>query len=140
MRRSDLLALVGVFLMSCEGVSFAMGPLFRQLYLPRINAWEFPIAIAGWALASCGPILVAALFWRLAGRFSAGWLLHVLLLPCFYALLLAGNWLMLSAVDVPDFDVTMGAPILPAFFCILVITVVYFSALAVKRVSNREPD
>ena len=135
MKRSDKLALAGAIIMSCQGVSFATGPVFR-LYAPEITAREFPVAIAGWALASYAPILVATLFWRLATRFSTGWLLHLLLLPCLYALLLAGSRIMLSTVNDPDFDNSLGAPIMPALFCALVVTVVYFSALAVKQVSR----
>ena len=136
MKRSDMLALAAAALMSCEGAMFANGPVFRELYLPQITAWELPVAIMGWVLASYGPILIAALFWRWADRFSAGWLLHILLVPCLYALLLAGSRLMLSTVNDLDFDNTLGAPIMPGMLCDVAVMAVYFPALAVKQLSN----
>jgi hypothetical protein len=129
-------ALAGAALITGQGVLFARGPVFREIYGPEITGWELPVAIAGWVLASYGPILAGALLWRWADRFSKGWLLHLLLVPCLYALLLAGARIMLSTVNDPDFDNTLGAPIMPAFFCAFVVLVVYFSALAMKRVSK----
>ncbi len=41
---------------------------------------------------------------------------------------------MLSTINDPDFDSTLGAPIMPAMLCILVVMVLYFSALAVKQI------
>jgi len=137
MRRSGTLALTGVILMSCQGVLFATGPIFR-LYARDITAWELPVAVAGWALASYGPILVATLFWRWADRFPKGWLLHLLLLPCLYALLLAGRRIMGSTVIDSDFDSTLGAPIMPALLFSVVVMAVYYSALAAKPVSRRQ--
>lgn len=131
-----MLAMAAAALMSCEVAMFANGPVFRELYLPQITLSELPVAIAGWVLASYGPILVAALFWRWADRFSAGWLLHLLLIPCLYALLLAGSRLMLSTINDPDFDNTLGAPIMPGMLCDLAVMAVYFSALAVKQLSK----
>jgi hypothetical protein len=138
MNRSDKLAVVGAVIMSYEAFSFAIGPVIG-LYLPEITACELPVAIAGWVIASYGPIVVATLFWRLADRLSMGWLLHILLVPCLYALLLTGERLMLSTVSDPDFDGTLGAPIMPAMFCDLVVIVVYFSALVAKQVFKSRP-
>ncbi len=133
MRLSGTLALIGAILVSCEGAFFAAGPVFRELYLPQIAAWNLPVAIAGWALASYGPIVVAAFFWRGADRFAQGWLLHLLLIPCLYAVFLTGDRVMLNTVNDPDFDSTSGAPIMPAMLCILAVIIVYFLALAIKR-------
>jgi len=74
--------------------------------------------------------------WRWADRFSAGWLLHLLLIPCLYVLLLAGQRIMLSTVNDPDFDASLGAPIMPAFFCDLAVMAIYFSALGAKQASK----
>lgn len=137
MRRSDTLALAGTILMSCQGVLFVTGPIFR-LYAPEITAREIPVAIGGWAIASFGPILVAALFWRWADRKPKGWLLHLLLLPCLYALLLAGWRIMGSTVVDSDFDSTLGAPIMPSLLFSVVVMAVYYSALAAKQMSRRQ--
>lgn len=132
MRLSDRLALAGAALMSGAGILFAHGPVFRTFYAPELTAWTYPVAIAGWVLASYGPILVAALFWRWADRLSKGWLLHLLLIPCLFGLLIAGARIMGSTVVDSDFDNTLGAPIMPATFCALIVIAVYFPALAVK--------
>jgi hypothetical protein len=106
------------------------------LYAPDITAWELPVAIAGWALITYGPILTAALFWKWGDQFSNGWLLHILLIPCLYALLLAGERIMGSTVRDSDFDGTLGAPVMPAMLCALVVIAIYFSALAAKQISR----
>jgi len=136
MRRSDTLALAGAILMSFQGVLFATGPVFRSFYAPDITAWKLPVWVAGWALITYGPILTAALFWRWADRFSHSWLLHILMIPCLYALLLAGGRSMGSTVRDSDFDSTLGAPVVPAFLSALVVIAIYFSALAAKQISR----
>lgn len=123
--------------MSCQGILFARGPIFR-LYAPEITAPELPVAVAGWAIASYGPLLIAIFFWRWADRFSSSWLLHVLLLPCLYAVLLAGWQIMGSTVVDSDFDSTLGAPILPSLLCAIVVMAAYYAAVAVKSVSRRQ--
>jgi len=131
MRLSDKLALGGAIFMSVESVGFAIGPVFR-LYAPEITGWELPLAIAGWVLASYSPILVAALFWRWADRFAKGWLLHLLLIPCVFVPVLAGERMMQATVSDVDFDDTLGAPIMPALLCLVAVVAIYFSALAVN--------
>lgn len=138
MKLSNKLALAGVIAVTLVGAaftrSFAYKLYFEQLPIGRpMPTGQFLTAVAGWALATYGPILVAALFWNLAKRFPVLWILHVLLPLCLYRLLFAGNALMLSALEVGDFDATMGGPIMPAFFVIIVTLVVYFSALIVSK-------
>ena len=96
---------------------------------------ELPIAVVGWVIVTYGPIIVATLLWGLAKRSSASWLLHFLLLPSFWALLVAGNSLMLSTLNVPDFDDTLGAPIMPALLVMTLTTALYASALVIGRLS-----
>ena len=137
MRRSSKIALIGAILMSCQGILFATGPIYR-LYAPEITVLELPVAVAGWAIASYGPLLVAVLFWRWADRFSRGWLLHILLLPCLYAVLLAGWRIMGSTVVDSDFDSTLGAPIMPSLLCAIVVMTAYYAALAGKLASRQQ--
>jgi hypothetical protein len=131
MNRSDGLALAGVIVASFAGINFAR-TFADHPYFSGKPFWELSIVAAGWMLATYGPIITAALFWRLAKRSALPWLFHVLLLPMFYGLLLAGNAVMLSMLDVPDFDDTLGAPMMPAFFCTIATAIVYFSALAAR--------
>lgn len=133
MSRCDKLALAGVIIVSRMGVAFTKSSAYHW-YFSQMPLGKLLIAIAGWALATYSPILVAALFWRVAKRSKVAWLLHVLLLPSFYGLLVAGNRLILSTLQEPDFDNTLGAPIMPALLVNVATVAVYFSALAVKRV------
>jgi hypothetical protein len=133
MNRCDQLALAGVLIVSLWGVEFTRSFVY-DLYFGRMPVGTLLVAAAGWVIATYGPVLAATLFWRLAKRFPMPWFVHVLLLPSFYALLAAGNLLMLSTLDVPDFDNTLGAPIMPALFVAIATMLVYFSALAVECV------
>ena len=129
MNRSDKLALAGVILVSLEGAAFTRSFAYH-LYFDGMPMGKLLIAASGWVLATFGPIRTAAFLWRLSHRFPKAWLLHLLLLPCLYVLLLAGERIMLSTVSDPDFDGTLGAPIMPAILCILLVAATYFSALA----------
>lgn len=105
MDRCIKLALVGVITVSLAGFSFINSFAYR-LYFEQLPADKLSIAVTGWALATYGPVIVAALLWKLAKRSSAPWLFHILLLPSFYALFVAGSAFMLSTLNVPDFDDT----------------------------------
>jgi len=117
-----------VILVALEGASFTRTFAYHR-YFDGMPVGKLLVAASGWVLATCGPIIAAALLWRLAHRFSKGWLLHLLLLPSLYVLLLAGEKIMLSTVTDPDFDSTLGAPIMPAVLCIFLVMVFYFFAL-----------
>ena len=135
MNRCDQLALAGVIIVSLEGVAFTHSFAFH-LYFSQMPIAQLLIAVVGWVMVTYGPIIVATLLWGLAKRSSAPWLLHFLLLPSFWALLVAGNSLMLSTLNVPDFDDTLGAPIMPALLVMTVTIALYASALVLGRLSG----
>jgi hypothetical protein len=135
MDRCIKLALVGVITVSLAGFSFINSFAYR-LYFGQVPTTKLSVAVTGWALASYGPVIVAALIWKLAKRSSVPWLFHILLLPSFYALLVAGNALMLSTLNVPDFDDTLGAPIMLALFIIIGTMAIYLLALIVNQTSR----
>ncbi|WP_145751438.1 hypothetical protein [Nitrospirillum amazonense] len=132
MDRSDGIALLGVALVSLAGADFAISyanfPYFSGISLGRLSG-----VAAGWALATYGPIVAAVLFWKRAKQSTLPWLFHALLLPVFYCLLLVGSKIMLSMLNVSDFDDSLGAPIMPALFCVMAVTIIYFSALATRQ-------
>jgi hypothetical protein len=135
MNRSDKLALGGVILVALEGASFRRTFAYHR-YFDGMPVGRLLMAASGWVLATCGPIIAAALLWRLAHRFSKGWLLHLLLIPSLYVVLLAGERIMLSTVSDPDFDSTLGTPIMPAMLCALLVMVFYLSALVLEHASK----
>jgi Na+(H+)/acetate symporter ActP len=129
------LALAGMISVSLLGYGFTNSVAYH-LYFAQMPIWKFLIALAGWSVATYGPIVVATVFWKTAKRTSASWLFHTFLLPSLYALLISGNALMLSTLDVPDFDDTLGAPIMPALFIIIATMIVYLSALVLNRATT----
>jgi hypothetical protein len=87
------------------------------------------LGLAGWFVATFGPIGVAVCFWRLAKRVRAPWVVHLLFLPCAVALLWVGQHLILFAIDYQDFDHTLGGPVLQAALLFPVASILYFAAL-----------
>jgi hypothetical protein len=84
-------------------------------------------------VATFGPIGAAAGFWRLSKRSGAAWLVHLLFFPCAFALLEAGGALMLFVIGEPDFDSTLGGPVLQAGLLFPVALAAYLAALASRR-------
>jgi endonuclease/exonuclease/phosphatase (EEP) superfamily protein YafD len=87
------------------------------------------LGLAGWAIATFGPMAVAILFWRLSKRVRARWLVHLLFLPCAIALLIAGEALMLHVTGTLDFDDTLGAPEMQAALMFLIAAGAYLAAI-----------
>ena len=88
------------------------------------------LGVLGWLVATFGPIVLAAIFWRLANGSRAAWLLHLLFLPCAYALLRAGAGVMLFVIGDFDFDSTLGGPVLQAGLLFMIASAAYFVAVA----------
>ena len=65
MKRSDKLALAGLIIVSLGGAALTNSFAY-QLYFGQMPPGKLAIAIAGWAVAAYGPILLAGLFWRMA--------------------------------------------------------------------------
>jgi hypothetical protein len=91
------------------------------------------LGLLGWFVATFGPIAAAAGFWRFAKRVRKPWLLHLLFFPCAFALLRAGAALMLLVIGDPDFDATLGGPVLQAGLLFAVAVAAYLAALVSSR-------
>jgi len=87
------------------------------------------LGLAGWAIATFGPMAVAAAFWRISRRVRPRWLIHLLFLPCTVAVFRAGDALMLRVAGTPDFDDTLGAPEMQAALMFLVAVAAYLAAI-----------
>lgn len=135
MCRSGKLALAGLVSVTLLGAAFMQSRAYG-LYFNRMPFGEWLVAAAGWIIATYGPVLVAISLWRSAKYCRNPWALHLLLLPILYVMLVAGSRLILTTLYVPDFDATLGAPILPAFVSIVATVTIYFFALVAEGVSR----
>ncbi|HEY1607164.1 MAG TPA: hypothetical protein VGF77_16360 [Allosphingosinicella sp.] len=141
MNRFDKMALTAVIVVTllCARGQVTIAHLYIQMdHLPETI---IPIWAAGWAVATYGPIAIAAWFWRWAKRASAPGVLHILFLPCAIILLNMGEMIMLSVIPDPDFDATLSGPMIPAMLLLIVAAGGYFGALVAKRLRRAgDPD
>lgn len=87
------------------------------------------LGCAGWAVATFGPIALAVLLWRGAKRFNRGWLLHLLMLPLAIGAVNLGSSMMLWVTSTPDFDDTLGGPVLQAGLLFVLAVFGYYLAV-----------
>lgn len=87
------------------------------------------LPILGWLVATFAPLGLAVGFWRLSRRVSRPWLLHLQFLPCAFVLFIAGARIMGFVANDPDFDATLGGPVIQAFLLFVISTAVYFGAV-----------
>ncbi|MDQ0250001.1 hypothetical protein J2W22_002065 [Sphingomonas kyeonggiensis] len=138
MNRFEISALCTAILITLLAV-----PNFRmisEIYLAPASTAKWAIWIAGEVVITYGPITVAALCWRWSKRGRLGWLAHLLVLPGAILLLHAGQAILLSVSNFPDFDIAIGAPIMPATFMFLAAFATYCAALLSRLIAaSREP-
>ncbi|WP_157216323.1 hypothetical protein [Flavisphingomonas formosensis] len=127
------------------GVSGVMTLLFApraldaaRLYkeLDQISGAMCMVGILGWIIATYGPIMVFVSSWHLSLRLRATWVVHLLVTPCAGITLLAGSKIMLYLIRDPDFDATLGAPVMPAPLLFVIAFVGYFSVLIFKQIKS----
>src|SRR3954470_11542760 len=129
LNRLDMVAIVAVVVTSflcMRGAWDAAQAYFGADPMPPSRR---ALGLLGWFVATFGPIGAAVGFWRLAKRVRASWLLHLLFVPCAFALLLAGQAPMLFVIGEPDFDSAIGGPVLQAGLLFAIAVAVYLAAL-----------
>lgn len=132
MNRFDKVALCAVIGITLFGMTRAV--TVSDLYLEHASSSQWAIWFAGQVLLTYGPIAVAALCWRLSKHGRFGWVAHILILPAAILLLNLGESLMLSVTDFPDFDDTIGEPVMPGFFLFLIALAIYCGALVSRLI------
>ncbi|MEG3148469.1 hypothetical protein U1769_01130 [Sphingomonas sp. ZT3P38] len=127
--RLDIFALVAVIVTSALFLDAAFGAAEMYTSVQTIPAWKQAAGCFGWLVATFGPITVSVVFWRWSKRFRNAWILHLLMLPVAYALV-AGGWsIMLFALNVSDFEDSIGGPVLQAMALFLLAVAGYYVAV-----------
>ena len=129
LNRLDMVAVLAVIVSTFLCLQSALDAADAYTLFQPLSVAKQVLGVAGWFVATFGPIGVAVCFWRLAKRVRAPWIVHLLFLPCAYALLMGGGYLMLFVIGDPDFDATLGGPVMQAALLFAVALVLYFAAV-----------
>ena len=95
----------------------------------------FALGLAGTALASFGPFALSLWCWRLAGRVRPRWAVHLLFIPCAYAIVYAGASLLDLADGRPGTDEPAGYALVAAFLLLGLTVVTHAAALIFEIVA-----
>lgn len=118
---------VAVTTMLFMGAAFDAASLYASVRPMSIS--EQVMGCFGWLLATFAPIVSAMVFSRLSKTARKGWMLHLLLLPVAFAFVRIGAAIMVTVTGgLPDFDETLGGPVLQAFTLLILTIVGYYSA------------
>src|SRR4051812_18135852 len=129
LNRLDVVAIAAAVVTTWLCLRPALDAAEMYLMYRPVPAAKQVLGLVGWFVATFGPLGLAVGFWRLAGRLRTRWPLHLLFLPCAFALLMTGDSIMLFAIGFRDFDDTLGGPVLQAGLLFAVAIVAYFSAV-----------
>jgi len=129
LNRLDAIAAVAVMVTSWLCLNATLDAAGAYLGMNRIPQALQALGILGWLVATFAPLGLAVAFWRFAKRVSRPWLLHLLFLPCAFVLLIAGSRAMAFVAGAPDFDATLGGPMLQASLLFVIATAVYLGAV-----------
>ena len=133
MNRLDKLALAAVIITTLLCIRGSVDAAYAYTSTRPISATGSMIGLAGWLIATYGPISIAVWFWRWAKQVRASWVPHLLFLPCAAGIFRAGEALMLFVIGDPDFDATLGGPVIPAYLLFIAAAGGYLAALVSKR-------
>jgi len=129
LNRLDIVAIVAVAVTSFLCIRAASDAAQAYLGAGPMPPGRQMLGLLGWFVATFGPIGAAVGFWRFAKRARTPWLVHPLFFPCAFVLLRAGEALMLFVIGEPDFDSTIGGPVLQAGLLFAVAVAAYLAAL-----------
>ncbi|HEY5722225.1 MAG TPA: hypothetical protein VIT45_07870 [Allosphingosinicella sp.] len=135
MNRFDKMAVGAAIVATLICRSDTMNAYYWHLEILHSSAMTWTIAVAGWIIATYGPIAIAAWFWRLAKRVRAPWVLHVLFLVCAVITLSTGVSLMLLAGGDTSSDHQTGEAVMTPALLFVVAVGAYFAALIWRQIS-----
>ncbi|HEX9954822.1 MAG TPA: hypothetical protein VGB48_06360 [Allosphingosinicella sp.] len=90
----------------------------------------FALGLAAVAFASFGPFALSLCCWRLARSVPAAWSVHLLFVPCAYAMVYAGASVLNLADGRPGTDEPAGYAMMPAFLLLGLAILVHSAAFA----------
>jgi hypothetical protein len=102
----------------------------------------FALGLAGTAFASFGPFALSLCCWRVASRVYPRWAVHLLFIPCAYAIVQAGVSVLDFADGRPWTDEPAGYALTAAFLLLGLTVLVHAAALifeigaAIRRRAN----
>jgi len=132
------LAIAAAATLLCARETMNSGIFYVEAY--SLTRAASAIGILGWILASYGPIALAALPWRWSKRCRLDWVLHLLFLPGAILIFWAGNFLMLHVIGAPDFDASIGGPVILGILLLLAAVGGYlFAAIVHASTSRKRP-
>ncbi|MHA6723676.1 hypothetical protein [Sphingomonas sp. RS2018] len=133
----DVFGLLSVGVTAFLFLGAALNAADLYMSVKPMSAGDLMIGSLGWIIATFGPIFLAIVFWRLAKRLQTAWVLHLLMLPSALTMLGAGRALMLSVTDTPDFDDTIGGPVIQATALLLSAVMGYYLAVVYTGLKRR---
>ena len=137
LNRMDIFALVAVGITTFLFLGSALHAANLYASVKPMSAVDMIIGLSGWIIATFGPVGLAVAFWRLAKATRRAWLIHLLMLPLALALLWIGSILMLFVTGTPDFDDTIGGPIIQGLALFLLSVNGYYSAVLYAMLKAR---
>jgi hypothetical protein len=134
--RMDVFGLlaVGVTTFFFLGAALQAASLYASV--SPMSARDLVLGCSGWLIATFGPITLTVVFWRWAKGLRKAWTLHLLMLPSALAMLKLGGFLMLSVTETPDFDDTIGGPVIQAIVLLPLAVIGYYSAVVHAAVNR----
>jgi hypothetical protein len=100
-----------------------------------ISGSMFVLGLAGVALATAGPFAMSLWCWRLAARLRPRWAVHLLFIPCAYAMVRAGASVLDYADGAPWTDEPAGYALIAAYLLFPLTFLVHAAALAFEAVA-----
>jgi len=90
------------------------------------------LGVAGWMIATLGPVALSIGVWLLARRLKARWMLHAMCVPMAIIIYNVGASLLFHAAGVPDGDSIEGYTLLAAAGFLLVILIAHATAFVAE--------
>lgn len=119
-------AAVVILLLAANDVENAL----LWLYDFSSSAGMFALGLAAAAFATFGPFALSLCCWHLVGRVQPRWAVHLLFIPCAYAIVYAGASLLDFADGRPETDEPAAYALTAAFLLLGLTVLVHAAAVA----------
>jgi hypothetical protein len=124
-------AVLAIALLCARDVIGPGAYLYQRLTSPNVE-----LALAGWLIATSGPLLSSISLWRWRRRLQPLWMWHLLFIPCAIVMFRAGESILFRAAGVPDGDSIEGYTLLAASGFLILTLLVHAGALVALGASR----